>query len=120
MQIPEPLPFGDLMQNALQILVVESFEHLSSVLCILLGIPMACPDFFQNSSGAFFAPRECAKCKLLSTERTNVRGIDVYFCTNLDANATLEARLISIIHGDTIIVQLGQKEKVRLLGDRCS
>ncbi len=77
---------------------------------------MSCPDLFKNSPGAFFVPKECAECKLLNTERTSVRGIDLYFCRNLDANATLEARLITIIDGDTLVVQLGQKEKVRLLG----
>ena len=77
---------------------------------------MSCPDAFKNSPGAFFIPKECAGCKLLKTEKTNLRGLEVYFCQNLDAHSTCSANLLSVIDGDTILVGLGSKESVRLLG----
>lgn len=77
---------------------------------------MACPELFQNSAGAFFIPSECTGCKLLKTETTSLRGLNVYFCQNLDSHSTCSAKLISVIDGDTILADLGQKERVRLLG----
>ena len=77
---------------------------------------MPCPDAFRISTGSFFAPGECSGCKLLTTEKTSLRGIQVYFCRNLDAHATSKAKLVSVIDGDTVFVELPQKESVRLLG----
>lgn len=77
---------------------------------------MSCPDAFKNSSGAFFIPKECADCKQLLTEKTSLRGIGVYFCQNLAPHSTCSANLVSVIDGDTILVGLGSKEPVRLLG----
>jgi endonuclease YncB( thermonuclease family) len=77
---------------------------------------VSCPDGFKNSPGSFFAPRECAGCKLLKTEKTSIRGINIHFCQNLDCNSTSSARLVSVIDGDTVLVEIPQKETVRLLG----
>lgn len=77
---------------------------------------MSCASAFRNSAGAFFVPLECADCKLLVTEKTSERGIEVYFCRNLAANSTCSSRLLSVIDGDTLVVELSQKEHVRLLG----
>ena len=77
---------------------------------------MSCPEAFRIGTGAFFIPKECAECKLLTAEKTSLRGIQVYFCRNLDAHSTYQAKLVSITDGDTILVELPQKESVRLLG----
>lgn len=77
---------------------------------------MACPDAFRNSAGAFFIPADCAGCKLLKTEKTGLRNLKVYYCQNLDTYSTCRAKLVSVIDGDTILVDLGQRERVRLLG----
>jgi endonuclease YncB( thermonuclease family) len=77
---------------------------------------MACPDAFRNSAGAFFIPKDCAGCKLLKTEKTSLRTLTVYYCQNLDSHSTCNAKLVSVIDGDTILVDLGQRERVRLLG----
>ena len=77
---------------------------------------MSCPDAFKSSAGAFFAPGECDGCGSLKSERTSFRNLLVYFCQQLDSHSTCTAMLSSVIDGDTVIVDLSAKERVRLLG----
>lgn len=78
---------------------------------------MGCPELFKYSPGAFFAPAQCGSCPLLKTERTTVRSVELYYCQNIDAYATYQATVLSVIDGDTLRVRgLGTPERVRLLG----